>query len=983
MYKCNKEFYVRYPSLPLDTLDKIDDINFKNDCLNIYEEEAKQILMSLSNDLVNVLENGSDKKAVFNALYKYINRSSYRTTPFGLAAGVGIGYFNKEDDCNIDELFKYLRIDMDWLSDVIKECEKIIAEELIVVKNNTIDQNGNLYIQNWNDCFIDKESINKKIYIKQTKYVDFIFELCRQPVSIRTLLDESKIKYPNVQKHLFESVIHLLLKGEFIISNLRVNSSCINPFKHLINTISKDYSFINSSLFDQLFIISEKIDEYNLESFNIKNSWMILNEINHLMNKIKKSNNNYQIDLYSKNALYLNYKFKTDVEEFANFISNCTFQLNTTKYVDTFLEKYGYQRVKYLDVLKDNTLNNIHSDRSDSILYNDKLNLILLSIIEEERKDVIDLYKYKNRFEFEHENNLNLSDSMELAFYIIKNNGKYELVTTPLGGSHHKNNIMGRFKYLYGMKGQNDSVYTVGYIPNNSHVYGVIQSILSEEKYIYYGGFDQKGLDLNDIYVGVKNMKLCFYSKSQKKEIKIVQNNMATLEAIPQPLKKLLELNSESYATPISFLECIYHIIYSFSGIHFPELRYKNIVIVPESWRFDRNNISKVEFIPYFENFRKKNKLPKMITAGEKDNKLYLSTIKKADVEILYELYKKNNNIVLFKAKVFEDNLIIRDSNSRPHVGEFIFELENRDNKILSQYGDFPISENSFFDEAEITKRKKGIFEDWIYLKLYINTMHQNYCILYFFEKIYPKLMKERMIDEFFYIRYKDPNDHLRLRIRTTQIYSVLPIIGRYIEELKSLNLLTKYTIEQYDPEIYRYGGIQCIGLAEIFFQQDSICALSLLEFVNSKRTRFSLKQIFIISSANIMNTVGLSVKTQNSYLEQYRFKTKFNEEFIKEFEPLKHIIYLKNYNIEKEDLISMQIFFDERRVALENYWKSVLAHNLDENMRLNILLSLLHMHFNRLFGVNKGLEKRLMGYLRKLINEWYSYEKYKENSTR
>lgn len=983
MFKCNKEFFVRYSSLPLDTLNKINDLNFKNDSLNIYEEEAKQILMSLSNDLVNAIERGSDKKDVFNSLYKYINRSSYRTTPFGLAAGVGIGYFSKEDDCKIDEFLKYLRIDMDWLCDVIKNCEKIIGEELIVVKNNTIEQNGNLYIQYWNDCFIDKESTNKKIHIKRTKYVDFIFELCKNPVSIRTLLDKSKMKYPNVQKQQFESVIQILLEGEFIISNLRVNSSCINQFKHLVNTISKDYSSRNSNLFDQLFLISKMIDKYNSECFNLNDSSISLNEINLSMNKIKKSNNNYQIDLYSKNALSLNYGIKTEVEEFANFIANFTFQSSMKKFVDVFLEKYGYQRVKYLDILKDNTLNSIQCDRSESIRYNDKLNLILLSIIEEEKKDVIDLYKYKNRFKFKHENNLKLSDSMELAFYIIKNNEKYELVTTPLGGSHRKNNIMGRFKYLYGMKSQDDMVYAVSYIPNNSHVYGVIQSILPEEKYIYYGGFDRNGLDLNDIYVGIKNMELCFYSKTQKKEIKIVQNNMATLETIPFSLKKLLELNSDNYATPISFLECIYHIIYSFSGVHFPELRYKNIVIVPESWRFDKINISKTNFIPYFENFCKKYRLPKMITAGEKDNKLYLSTQKKEDVEILYELYKKDNNIVLFKAKVFEDNLIIKDFNNRSHVGEFIFELENTDNKELLHFGDFPISEDSFFDELDIVKSKKGIFEDWIYLKLYINPIHQNYCLLYFFEKIYPKLIKDRMIDNFFYIRYKDPNDHLRLRIKTNQIYTVLPIVGGYIEELKNLNLLTKYTIEQYDPEIYRYGGIQCIGLAEIFFQQDSICALSLLEFENLKRTRFSLKQIFIISAANIMNTIGLSVQLQNSYLEQYRFKTKNNEEFIKEFEPLKNIIYLKNYNLENEDLISMQMFFDERRISLENYWKSVIEYNLDENVRLNILLSLLHMHFNRLFGVNKGLEKRLMGYLRKLINEWYSYEKYREKSAR
>lgn len=256
------------------------------------------------------------------------------------------------------------------------------------------------------------------------------------------------------------------------------------------------------------------------------------------MSSIKKSNNYLQIDLYSKENIYLDRGIKSDIEEFANFIAMCTFQENNFVFIDRFLEKYGHQRVKFLDVLKDKDFSKIQSDKSDSIFYNDKLNLILLSILEEKHNDSIDLYKYKDRFSFEHKTELNLSDSMELAFYITKSKSKYELIVTPLGGSRHINNIMGRFKYLYDIEDDKNLAYPISFVPNNPHVFGVIQSILPDDNHIYYGGFDQNGLDINDVYIGIKNHKICFYSKKLKQEINVINNNMVTSETIPEPLKK-------------------------------------------------------------------------------------------------------------------------------------------------------------------------------------------------------------------------------------------------------------------------------------------------------------------------------------------------------------------------------------------------------------------------------------------------------------
>lgn len=413
MYKCDNKFYFRFPYLPLDTLDNVSDDNFKNDCLRIYREDAGKIVSSLSYDLTETLEGGCENKDVINALYKYINRSSYRTTPLGLAAGVGFGFFGEKDNCSLEQVYSFLRIGMDWLNRVILECEKIIGQHMIIVKNNTIEQEGNIYIQGWNDCFIDQKSINKKIQINKTAYIQFVLDLCNKPVSIQTILKQSSLKYPEVDQIVFESVVNLLVKKEFLISNLRVNSSCINPFKHLLERISQDYANIKSELFSQLFLLDQKITEYNSEQLNDK-SCLKLDEIKQLMKQIQDIKNGLQIDLCCRNQIFITNGIKINVEEFADFIENCTYQSNAAKFIDAFIEKYGYQRVKFLDVIKDNRLNNLMTDRSDSIKFNDKLQLIILSIFEEERSDSVDLYKYKDRFIFDHDNNLKLSDSMEL-----------------------------------------------------------------------------------------------------------------------------------------------------------------------------------------------------------------------------------------------------------------------------------------------------------------------------------------------------------------------------------------------------------------------------------------------------------------------------------------------------------------------------------------------------------------------------------------
>src|SRR5262249_57327315 len=90
-------------------------------------------------------------------------------------------------------------------------------------------------------------------------------------------------------------------------------------------------------------------------------------------------------------------------------------------------------------------------------------------------------------------------------------------------------------------------------------------------------------------------------------------------------------------------------------------------------------------------------------------------------------------------------------------------------------------------------------------------------------------------IDGWFFIRYGEPEWHLRLRLhgRPERLHAqVLPVLQAAAAPLLGDGRLWRLQLDTYQREIERYGGPEGMLLAERLFHADSAAVLAIVELL-------------------------------------------------------------------------------------------------------------------------------------------------------
>lgn len=118
----------------------------------------------------------------------------------------------------------------------------------------------------------------------------------------------------------------------------------------------------------------------------------------------------------------------------------------------------------------------------------------------------------------------------------------------------------------------------------------------------------------------------------------------------------------------------------------------------------------------------------------------------------------------------------------------------------------------------------------WVYAKLYTGTATADGVL----EEVAGRLTRRfgKTIDNFFFLRFADPDFHLRLRFELTQEGPRLELTRQLTAiagELLRQGRIWDLRFETYRPEIDRYGGGEGLRLCEKIFHADSAAALAML----------------------------------------------------------------------------------------------------------------------------------------------------------
>lgn len=223
-------------------------------------------------------------------------------------------------------------------------------------------------------------------------------------------------------------------------------------------------------------------------------------------------------------------------------------------------------------------------------------------------------------------------------------------------------------------------------------------------------------------------------------------------------------------------------------------------------------------------------------------------------------------------------------------------------------------------------------------------------------DTIYPivlNLLRSGLISRWFFIRYGDPEFHLRLRVELIG-NNVMPIVlkafNKNLLPLCHQRRLHKIVVDTYKRELERYGR-ELMDVTETLFNIDSHCICRLLNS-HFENDRWKLAFVWI---DRMLDALGYTLESKHELINRmskgYLGEFGFNEHNIK---PLAYRYRQLRQHI--ANLLNGKVFDDDCEKTMSLYsikMSKVISNNNISSLRVE---SLLHMSMNRLFPTKNRL---------------------------
>ncbi len=276
-----------------------------------------------------------------------------------------------------------------------------------------------------------------------------------------------------------------------------------------------------------------------------------------------------------------------------------------------------------------------------------------------------------------------------------------------------------------------------------------------------------------------------------------------------------------------------------------------------------------------------------------------------------------------------------------------------------------------------IKKQRSFIIGDkWLYYKIYTGNKTSDLILIEVIKPMIEKLLKKDIIKKWFFIRYSDPEHHLRIRFfyeGKDKIGEIINIFNKELNWFIENDLIWKVQIDTYQRELERYG-VNSITYSEDYFFLDSTMIIELLNLIEGDegeeiRWLFGLKAIDSLLNAfnyddesklNLLEKLKISFGNEFNMSRQLKkqLDIKFRKEnnkiidFLNPESQLKQLYSPLYEIIRKKELLTKEIaekiFFLKRKNKLE--------------LEVDYLMSsYIHMLMNRLFKSNNRLHEMVI----------------------
>ncbi|HET6254603.1 MAG TPA: lantibiotic dehydratase [Puia sp.] len=356
-----------------------------------------------------------------------------------------------------------------------------------------------------------------------------------------------------------------------------------------------------------------------------------------------------------------------------------------------------------------------------------------------------------------------------------------------------------------------------------------------EIEYLGRSGLDtDHKIPVTDIMVSVRNNKVRLRSKKFNREIIPRLTTAHVFSDSRIPIYKFLgELQRSAGGDAISW-EWAYLAWQRF----LPRVEYKNIVLKPARWMIRKKDFETIDLRKSMEDARGRLRafadcqaIPKMLVFVDKKEREFLIDLRN-DVCCDMVLRELNQYGEVQVEEYMQDdmNCWVRDIHGDQYANEIMFPVIR-----LPAEGENS-GKQPFIGDSIPVARKFPIGSEWVYFKLYTSKQGAEKILIGGMQALVQQLKDDGWISCWHFVRYADPDYHVRIRFRAgpksgayqTINEKTLEVFKRWCDQ----KLLYKVQMDTYSREVERYGSHTIMESEEIFSIDSDAC----LAFINMAR---------------------------------------------------------------------------------------------------------------------------------------------------
>jgi thiopeptide-type bacteriocin biosynthesis protein len=840
------------------------------------------------------------------SLTKYLLRMGTRCTPFGLFAGISIGQWGANGNLIVGdekEINKYCSLDTEYL---FNAKEAILNEFPTLLDHVKFYPNSTLVEAHDRYLFVDyhyKEHIRRfgLSAVTKTEYLDQVLAIAKDGAPFQQLIDSLK-RFDVSLEEAYEYLVGLF-RNQIIVSELEPMLSNGYYFDQLYSTLTNltvDKNF--NKVIENFKSIKANLNSIN-EGRNYDTNLYNFIQFNSLKS-LSKVQNSFQVDMI-KPILSGQLEFSIAVSiqkgiEIVNKLSGSNRDSAINSFKEKFRERYESQEVLLMEVfdveigleyqrnnsMTDYTplLNNVSFDFSKNssnrrLTWGQTDSLLLAKVLESKFKDSVSVEILEDDVKNLSSDWSNLPDS----FSVIASTHEEEIqgcsntlihIIAGVGSSavntfsrfthlnHQFENLADEIiKYEESLHGENILAELI-HMPAYTRMGNILQRRISRKYDVTFLASSNKEnnniIELSDLLISLVGNRFVLRSKKHQKQVTIKLSNVHNYSADPHPLYQFLgDLQYQNMRWPIQLnwgpLEDEY--------VFLPRLTFKNIILSLAKWHFKKKHFisllkeraNKKERRKLINQFAETWKIPKLFAIADSDNLLLINLESEICLDVFFDILSKRSAIKL--SEFIKPSLsLVKDSNGNCYANEIIALFTKRDEPSRIKF-----QTNS----SLIAQRQFNIGEQWVYYKIYAGTKGIESLLLKVFRPLIEGLLKNGVIDQWFFIRYSDPDYHLRIRFHLVSVENwqwIVQSIKLHLDEYLKNKTIRKVQLDTYQREIERYGATS-ISLTESIFFIDSMYTLDVLQSLQRLESSEDLRWLYALRSIDdFLNIFEMSV---------------------------------------------------------------------------------------------------------------------------